>query len=107
MPPLVYLLHKLIRATTETHRSATVNTNPSSINGGPNTDCDGSKHQCVGGSQVVPSLPMVEFGTVLVYSCSQSCWEDDLEGDAVFREECVVVQPDPDERICAAVRVPV
>lgn len=34
----------------------------------------------------------VEFGTVLVYSCSASCWKD---GDS-WRPEVALVQPDPD-----------
>ncbi|KAL1431289.1 hypothetical protein MTO96_014311 [Rhipicephalus appendiculatus] len=34
----------------------------------------------------------VEFGTVLVYSCSASCWKD---GDT-WRPEVALVQPDPD-----------
>ena len=38
----------------------------------------------------------IEFGTVLVYTCSSSCWEDGVAG---FREECVFVQPDPDEKL--------
>ena len=36
---------------------------------------------------------IVEFGTVLVFSCSKSCW-DNREGS--FREETVFVQADPD-----------
>uniref|UniRef100_UPI00358E4AE7 programmed cell death protein 2-like isoform X2 n=1 Tax=Myxine glutinosa TaxID=7769 RepID=UPI00358E4AE7 len=38
----------------------------------------------------------VEFGTVLVYSCSSSCWS---MGQDVAREEFVLVQPDPDQRL--------
>lgn len=34
----------------------------------------------------------VEFGTVLIYSCSASCWK---EGDT-WRPEVALVQPDPD-----------
>ena len=34
----------------------------------------------------------VEFGTVLVYTCSAACWG---EGES-HREECVIVQADPD-----------
>ena len=36
---------------------------------------------------------MVEFGTVLVFSCSKSCWDDK---ESSFREETVFVQTDPD-----------
>uniref|UniRef100_G3MRI7 Programmed cell death protein 2 C-terminal domain-containing protein n=1 Tax=Amblyomma maculatum TaxID=34609 RepID=G3MRI7_AMBMU len=36
--------------------------------------------------------PPVEFGTVLFYSCSASCWKD---GDA-WKSEVSLVQPDPD-----------
>lgn len=45
------------------------------------------------------SLPVertVEFGTVLVYSCSVSCWEEASTSTAPFREEIVIVQPDLD-----------
>ena len=34
----------------------------------------------------------VEFGTVLVFTCKQSCWED----GAGVRTEHVIVQADPD-----------
>ena len=39
---------------------------------------------------------VVEFGTVLLYSCSASCWEENLIRGAQFKEETVVVQPDTD-----------
>ena len=35
----------------------------------------------------------IEFGTVFIYSCSKSCWN---EGDGGFREESIFVQTDPD-----------
>ena len=35
----------------------------------------------------------VEFGTVMVFSCKQSCWED----GSGFRSERVIVQADPDQ----------
>ena len=38
----------------------------------------------------------VEFGTVLVYSCSRSCWE---QGEGGFRQETVIVQTDPDSDV--------
>lgn len=41
--------------------------------------------------------PAVEFGTVLISSCSKSCWK---EGD-VMKEEFVFVQADPDEKLLA------
>ena len=51
--------------------------------------------QRANGQDLLPSLERaVEFGTVLVYSCSASCWED--QASSVFREETVVVQPDSD-----------
>lgn len=36
--------------------------------------------------------PLVEFGTVLFYSCSASCWKD---GDT-WKSEVALIQPDPD-----------
>ena len=36
----------------------------------------------------------VEFGTMLVYCCSVSCWDS---GEGGFREETVFVQADPDD----------
>jgi pre-rRNA-processing protein TSR4 len=36
---------------------------------------------------------ILEFGTVLVFSCSKSCWDD---RDGGFREETVFVEADPD-----------
>ena len=36
----------------------------------------------------------VEFGMVLIYSCSASCWDDSDGGQ--YRQEWVMVQPDPD-----------
>ena len=38
----------------------------------------------------------VEFGTVLVYSCSESCWND-INGEGGFKEETVFVVADPDQ----------
>nr|CAB3264722.1 programmed cell death protein 2-like [Phallusia mammillata] len=35
----------------------------------------------------------IEFGTVLVYTCSQSCWNDDTNKPV---PECVLYLPDPD-----------
>ncbi|XP_046578632.1 LOW QUALITY PROTEIN: programmed cell death protein 2-like [Haliotis rubra] len=57
--------------------------------------------------QLVPSLvpylcqekeqgPVLEFGTVLVYTCSRSCWEEALQEP---REELVIVQSDPDQHL--------
>ena len=37
----------------------------------------------------------VEFGTVIVYTCAKSCWTEGV-GSAVYMEEFVVVEPDPD-----------
>ena len=38
----------------------------------------------------------IEFGTVLVFTCSASCWDESSGG---FREESVVVQQDADDKI--------
>ncbi len=59
-------------------------------------------------SQFTNKLPIVEFGTVLVYTCSDSCWSDSIgEASAVTqtsREECIFVQQDLDnvsmQKIC-------
>ena len=68
MPPLVYILHQSL---SHTHNSKV--------------------------SKLPPEDRVVEFGTVLVYSCSASCWsEGDLVNFAQFRQEIVVVQPDLD-----------
>ena len=40
-----------------------------------------------------------EYGTVLVYTCSQSCWKDNTEGGSGCRREWAFVQPDPDESV--------
>ena len=40
-----------------------------------------------------------EYGTVLVYTCSQSCWEENSVRGSSFRQEWVFVQPDPDEHL--------
>ena len=41
-------------------------------------------------------ITRIEFGTVIVFSCSQSCWESEKSS---LREEFVMVQADPDEDI--------
>nr|KAG5696697.1 hypothetical protein BaRGS_012066 [Batillaria attramentaria] len=41
------------------------------------------------------SDPAVEFGTVLVYTCSTSCWQQ----TDTWKEECVVLQQDPDQHL--------
>uniref|UniRef100_A0A672QMJ6 Programmed cell death 2-like n=1 Tax=Sinocyclocheilus grahami TaxID=75366 RepID=A0A672QMJ6_SINGR len=38
----------------------------------------------------------LEFGTVLVYTCRNSCWKS---GSTVPVEEFIVVQPDPDQKL--------
>ena len=55
-------------------------------------------------SKEIPQLPLdsVEFGTVLVYSCSQSCWDNNITprlGTLTtstkldkFRQEYIIVQ---------------
>ena len=80
MPPLVYLLQKSVQERTD----HSVKLNPSSRLENQHT-----------GRESGLILPPVEFGTVLVYSCCKSCWEDG--GGAVFREECVFVQAEPDD----------
>ena len=44
-------------------------------------------------SKDIDETGSVEFGTVLVFSCSGSCWNDSEGG---FREETVFVQADPE-----------
>jgi hypothetical protein len=41
------------------------------------------------------STPPLEFGTVLIFTCLDSCWN---ERDNV-KEESVIVQPDPDQHL--------
>ena len=75
MPPLVYILQQYGR---RIEKVATM-----------------SKDQYL----PLPLEKVVEFGTVLVYSCSASCWEEascTSSSLLTFREEIVVVQPDPD-----------
>ena len=69
MPPLVYILHQSL-----THSQA----------------------QFTDSELALPNERVVEFGTVLVYSCSASCWEENPNNVVQFREEIVVVQPDLD-----------
>ena len=45
------------------------------------------------------NLPLVEFGTVVVYTCSKSCWDDSCPQ---LREEQCFVQSDPDESLVNA-----
>ena len=40
------------------------------------------------------TLSPVEFGTVLIYTCQQSCWQ---EGQTQFFEEFCLFQPDIDQ----------
>ena len=37
----------------------------------------------------------IEFGTVLVYTCSQGCWSDDV----LFQKEYAIVHSDPDQHL--------
>ena len=72
MPPLVYILHQsLVRVQS---------TAPKDIN----LDL------------LLPKEKIVEFGTVLIYSCSASCWKENPNNTAQFREELAIVQPDLD-----------
>ncbi len=73
MPPLVYILHQSLAQI--------------------QAQFTGSKDS----ELALPKEKVVEFGTVLVYSCSASCcWEEDPSYIARFREEIVMVQPDLD-----------
>lgn len=42
------------------------------------------------------TLSPVEFGTVLIYTCQQSCWQ---EGQTQFIEEYCLIQPDTDQQV--------
>ena len=87
MPPLVYLLQKSVQERTD-----------HSVKLNPSAKISRLENQHTGresGLVLPPPAPPVEFGTVLVYSCCKSCWED--VGGAVFREECVLVQAEPDD----------
>ncbi|XP_067292437.1 programmed cell death protein 2-like [Pseudorasbora parva] len=48
------------------------------------------------GSAVTNSDISLEFGTVLVYTCRNSCWKS---GSTVPVEEFIFVQPDPDQKL--------
>ena len=42
----------------------------------------------------------IEFGTVMVFTCSQSCWKDSENvGNAIYLEEICFVEADPDEKL--------
>ena len=42
----------------------------------------------------------IEFGTVMVFTCSQSCWRDaENSGGAVYLDEFCLVEADPDEKL--------
>lgn len=47
-------------------------------------------------SQGTLTLPVVEYGTVLIYTCQQSCWNK--EGCGQFCKEIPLVQQVDDER---------
>lgn len=92
MPPLVYLLQKSVQERTD----HSVKLNPSTKIS--RLDTVESQHSGrESGLVLPPPAPSVEFGTVLVYSCCKSCWED--VGGAIFREECIFVQTEPDDCI--------
>ena len=92
MPPLVYLLQKSVQERTNHSVKLTPSAKISRL------DTVESEHTGrESGLVPPPPAPPVEFGTVLVYSCCKSCWED--VGGAVFREEWVLVQPEPDDCI--------
>lgn len=42
----------------------------------------------------------IEFGTVMVFTCSQSCWKDlDITGNTLYLEEFCLVEADPDLKL--------
>lgn len=42
----------------------------------------------------------IEFGTVMVFTCSRSCWQDfEMTGDDVYREEFCLIEADPDQKL--------
>lgn len=42
----------------------------------------------------------IEFGTVMVFSCSRSCWQDfEMTVDDIYREEFCLVEADPDQKL--------
>jgi hypothetical protein len=41
----------------------------------------------------------IEFGTVMVFCCGQSCWNDKDQSCLMLREEFAVVQADPDAEL--------
>ena len=71
MPPLVYVLHQSLEVQSTGLRDSEL---------------------------ALAKERVVEFGTVLIYSCSASCWEEENPSNNIarFREEVVVVQPDLD-----------
>ena len=85
MPPLVYLLEQALK---NYHHSAQI----------------GSGHQPTSergieaaGSHQAWHPPVVEFGTVLIFCCGESCWE---EGEEMgWKKEVVVVQPESESSL--------
>lgn len=49
---------------------------------------DGHNYTCISG-------PATEFGTVIVFTCKNSCWDD----KSTTKQELVLVQPDPDHHL--------
>lgn len=42
----------------------------------------------------------IEFGTVMVFTCSRSCWQDfERTVDDIYREEFCLVEADPDQKL--------
>lgn len=42
----------------------------------------------------------IEFGTVIIFTCSQSCWKDlENTAHALYLEEFCFVEADPDEKL--------
>ncbi len=88
MPPLVYIIQKAM----EPGRLAGESDQRSLCELGMGTSGSGVGHPS---SRV--SSPGVEFATVLVYSCSESCWTEGGRGLKGFVEEHIFVQSDPDD----------
>ena len=77
MPPLVYLIQTVLKDDKALRQKHSI-----SERRGPGNEFGVSSG--------------IEFGTVLVFTCSASCWDDSTP---TFREESVIVQRDPDDKI--------
>ena len=78
MPQLVYVLQK---TSSKLSKGLPLDTSCSS---------DSNPEQC-SLFEVVMNSKVIEFGTVLVYTCDKSCWNN---GQDYFCEEMLFVQPE-------------